>query len=149
MPLSDTAPVNVGTEDPRDGEDDSDEELDDDSSSSGSAFPLAAALSHLSLQREDASAWYAHDEYPMAQVKKTQNTLYIILYYFAKLPPPAFIHVRHCECPHAEHQTELKTVGVLKGHESRVFKAVFSPIDDTLLATCSEDATCRLWDVAQ
>ena len=37
----------------------------------------------------------------------------------------------------------------LSGHESRVFKASFSPVDDTLLATCSEDATCRLWDAAQ
>ena len=42
-----------------------------------------------------------------------------------------------------------RAVGELEGHESRVFKAVFSPIDDTLLATCSEDDTCRIWDVAQ
>jgi WD40 repeat protein len=41
------------------------------------------------------------------------------------------------------------TVGDLTGHESRVFKATFSPVDDTLLATCSEDATCRLWDAAK
>lgn len=43
----------------------------------------------------------------------------------------------------------LDTVCELEGHESRVFKSVFSPVDDTLLATCSEDATCRLWDVEQ
>ena len=40
-------------------------------------------------------------------------------------------------------------MGELEGNESRVFKAVFSPIDDTLLASCSEDDTCRIWDVAQ
>jgi len=43
----------------------------------------------------------------------------------------------------------LETTCELEGHESRVFTAVFSPVDDTLLATCSEDATCRLWDVVE
>ena len=43
----------------------------------------------------------------------------------------------------------LETACELEGHVSRVFKAQFSPVDDTLLATCSEDDTCRLWDVSE
>ncbi|EKX47636.1 hypothetical protein GUITHDRAFT_137402 [Guillardia theta CCMP2712] len=35
----------------------------------------------------------------------------------------------------------LNKVGELRGHES-------SPVDETLLATCSEDNTCRVWDIA-
>jgi WD40 repeat protein len=43
----------------------------------------------------------------------------------------------------------IETAGELLGHDSRVFKASFSPVNDALLATCSEDATCRLWDVSR
>uniref|UniRef100_A0A7S4NIX0 Anaphase-promoting complex subunit 4 WD40 domain-containing protein n=1 Tax=Guillardia theta TaxID=55529 RepID=A0A7S4NIX0_GUITH len=42
----------------------------------------------------------------------------------------------------------LNKVGELRGHESRVFSCCFSPVDETLLATCSEDNTCRVWDIA-
>ena len=45
--------------------------------------------------------------------------------------------------------TAIDTAGELHGHESRVFKASFSPVNDTLLATASEDATVRLWDVSR
>ena len=45
--------------------------------------------------------------------------------------------------------TVIDTAGKLHGHESRVFKASFSPVNDTLLATASEDATVRLWDVSR
>eukprot|EP00961_Rhodomonas_salina_P250718 3389190-Rhodomonas_salina.1 len=37
----------------------------------------------------------------------------------------------------------LHKVGDLRGHESRLFSAEFSPKDDGLLVTSSEDNTCR------
>eukprot|EP00293_Proteomonas_sulcata_P006810 CAMPEP_0184323046 /NCGR_PEP_ID=MMETSP1049-20130417/128244_1 /TAXON_ID=77928 /ORGANISM="Proteomonas sulcata, Strain CCMP704" /LENGTH=88 /DNA_ID=CAMNT_0026644409 /DNA_START=145 /DNA_END=407 /DNA_ORIENTATION=- len=48
-----------------------------------------------------------------------------------------------------DQEMELTQVARLVGHESRVFSAEFCPVDDGLLATCSEDQTCRLWDVAR
>mmetsp|Transcript_23362 Transcript_23362/g.55696 ORF Transcript_23362/g.55696 Transcript_23362/m.55696 type:complete len:509 (-) Transcript_23362:165-1691(-) len=43
----------------------------------------------------------------------------------------------------------LHKVGDLRGHESRLFSAEFSPKDDGLLVTSSEDNTCRVWDVTE
>ena len=36
---------------------------------------------------------------------------------------------------------------VLKGHRNNVFDLEFSPLKDTLLATASDDATVKLWDI--
>ena len=38
------------------------------------------------------------------------------------------------------------TIAQFSGHESRVFKAAFSP-DSRCLATCSQDRTIRLWEI--
>ncbi len=56
------------------------------------------------------------------------------------------VFFRGCEQGELGLQDEVKLhkVGDLRGHESRVFSAEFSPRDDGLLVTCSEDATCRV-----